>query len=145
MRLSIQRLITAKANRRLGSGQTSYMRNAQVEMCISKNTCGIFMLALGLLSCSDEMRTTSEDRVMSDLSMIYFKIESFHQGAGRWPATPEDFESILEGMPKMDPWGNLYQVKVLEEGGYLLRSSGIDGIMGNADDISLEKYLQPTK
>ena len=114
-------------------------------------------LALGLVSCNRD--GTRFSQVKNDLFGLRNALSVYQMDTGRLPTTeqglealenrptvapvPEGWRRISDQVP-LDPWGNPYQYRRLDQtaaenhSGYDLWSMGRDGVSGTADDVRLD-------
>lgn len=99
----------------------------------------LLVVALTLLSriCADcgkppeEWDKTYSVLVHLKLSALAREIHRFEERNGRLPVSLSE----LSVQPFMDPWGREILFEVLPGRGFLLRSTGRDGLTGTPDDV----------
>ena len=111
------------------SGRSSRPRGAPLRT----NSAWLLGVVAALGGCGE--KASPEELALRGCKARYDNLHRWMQVRGRSPETDTEIKDAIRATDK-DPWGNAYTVEREGGAGFVIWSSGPDGIEGNDDDIN---------
>lgn len=74
-------------------------------------------------------------RAVTDVQRLAAAADDFHLLENRWPLLAE-LRALDGALPERDPWRRAFVFDLAADGSCVVRSAGVDGRIGTADDVT---------